>query len=332
MKTVKTNLFGEIIAEDDKIIHFPDGIIGFPELKDFTLLHDKDREDAGMEWLQSLDEGGFAMPVMDPKRIKHGYGPEVSDEQLKSIDAKLPDDYTYRDAGKDDLLVLVTITIPEDVKKMSINLKAPIIINTKSRKAIQVIQDNAYPVKEYIYAFLELRKKLKEVDKEIFLEKAERDHIGWHISYITSMDIYTVSAEESLRLAEEYAFAHDMDMINEPTLFFKHRPGPGSDKWVWEMYVKNPYIYPVPEKDSRAFKNIPMNANEAWKAYAKGVQRPDSFEEKEVYVNALHRVREAAKEGYVLCKIDEAVRNMDALGLGVQDKAAIIRILEEACM
>lgn len=61
---INTKVFGEIEISEDKIIIFQDGIIGFPDLKRFALLHDMERGDnVGIRFLQSLEEPGFAMPV-----------------------------------------------------------------------------------------------------------------------------------------------------------------------------------------------------------------------------------------------------------------------------
>ena len=38
--TLQTKVFGEVTIEEEKIITFPGGIIGFPDLTQFTLLHD----------------------------------------------------------------------------------------------------------------------------------------------------------------------------------------------------------------------------------------------------------------------------------------------------
>lgn len=40
---IKTKAFGEVEITEDKIITFPGGIIGFPDLKRFTLLHDEEK-------------------------------------------------------------------------------------------------------------------------------------------------------------------------------------------------------------------------------------------------------------------------------------------------
>jgi len=147
---VNTKVFGEIEITDDKIIMFPKGIIGFPDMKKFTLLHDVERGNkAGIRWLQSLDEPGFAMPVMDPLAVKPDYDPEVEDELLKEI-GELKDD---------NLLVLVTVRVPHDLTQMTVNLQGPILINVDEKKGCQVIVDpEKYPVKFPIYDILKAGK------------------------------------------------------------------------------------------------------------------------------------------------------------------------------
>lgn len=147
--TITTKVFGEVNIDDNRIIHFPRGIIGFPELTDFAMLHDEDDKDDTIHWLQSLQEPAFAMPVMDPLLIKADYNPEVNDELLKPLG----------ELHAEELLVLVTVTVPSDLKKMTINLKGPIIINAGNRKACQVIIDGEeYKVKFPIYDILQARK------------------------------------------------------------------------------------------------------------------------------------------------------------------------------
>ena len=82
---IKTKFFGEIEISDDKIITFENGIIGFPELRRFALLHDEEKGvDVGIRFLQSVEEPGFSMPVMNPLVVKPDYDPEVEDELLAS--------------------------------------------------------------------------------------------------------------------------------------------------------------------------------------------------------------------------------------------------------
>lgn len=148
--TIKTKLFGEISVSEDKTLFFQDGIIGFPEMKHFLLIHDAERENASISWLQSIEEPAFAMPVMDPLKLLSDYNPVVEDEQLAQLEALSPD----------SMLVLVTITVPREITGMTANFKAPIIINAGNNRACQlIIEDERYQVKHPVY---ELLKKKEE--------------------------------------------------------------------------------------------------------------------------------------------------------------------------
>ena len=146
---VTTKNFGEITIEDDKIIKFPAGIIGFPELTDFALIHDEDKGVGGIHWLQSMQEPAFAMPVMDPLTVAPDYNPQVDDEILKPIG----------DLDPAETLVLVTVTVPSDLTQMSVNLRGPIVINALCKKACQVIiEGDEYQIKFPIYEILKSKK------------------------------------------------------------------------------------------------------------------------------------------------------------------------------
>ncbi len=145
-----TRIFGEIEIEDSKIIDFPNGIIGFPDLQKFTLMRDEDQAPNTIQWLQSIDEPNFAMPVMDPLVVCPDYKPLVDKTEVEAIG----------DLDDQDILILVTVTVPHDLAKMTVNLKGPFIINTKDMKASQTIIDNDdYPVKFPIYDILQKNKE-----------------------------------------------------------------------------------------------------------------------------------------------------------------------------
>lgn len=150
---IMTKTFGEITIDDEKIIQFPNGIIGFPDLTEFTLLHDEEKGAGSIHWLQSIQEPAFAMPVMDPLIVMPEYNPEIEDELLKNIG----------ELQEGELLVLVTVTVPSDLTKMTVNLRGPIIINAAERKACQIIiEGDQYAVKFPIYGILNAGKEAGE--------------------------------------------------------------------------------------------------------------------------------------------------------------------------
>lgn len=150
---VNTRHFGEIDLDENKIIYFENGILGFEDYKKYTLLYDEEGEERpDISWLQSLDEASLAIPVISPFLIKEEYNPQVEDELLKPL-GEITDD---------NLVILVTITVPSDVEKMTANLKAPFIINSETRKGTQIIVDNAdYEVRHRFYDKLKAAKEGK---------------------------------------------------------------------------------------------------------------------------------------------------------------------------
>lgn len=147
----ETRLFGSIDIEESKIIHFVNGLVGFPDMTDFALIHDAENNgEKGIQWLQSMQEGNFAMPVLNPLQILEEYNPSIEDELLAPLGEMTPD----------DMVVLVTVTVPSDITKMTVNLKGPIIINVNNCKACQVIAEGENcEVKFPIYDLLKNRKR-----------------------------------------------------------------------------------------------------------------------------------------------------------------------------
>lgn len=148
--TIETRVFGEITIDASKIIHFENGIVGFPDLKNFALVYDIEKGDnVGIRWMQSLDEPAFAMPVIDPLIVCPDYNPQVDEELLKPLG----------NLKEEETLILATVTVPKNVKEMSANLMAPLIINAEEKKAVQIILDGDYKVKYPIFDILDAKKK-----------------------------------------------------------------------------------------------------------------------------------------------------------------------------
>lgn len=148
---VNTRLFDEIDVADEKIITLDKGIIGFPFMRKFTLIYGKDddeskeKEAGALMWFQSLDEPQFALPVVSPVDILPEYNPQINDDELEPLG----------ELNDENLLVLVTMKVPPEIEKMTINLKAPIIINTDTRLGGQIIVENDFQVQFPVYDLLQ---------------------------------------------------------------------------------------------------------------------------------------------------------------------------------
>lgn len=147
---VNTRLFGEIDVAEDRIINFTTGIMGFEEYEHYTLIFNAEKKGSIM-WLQSLDEPELAFTVMDPMKIVPEYNPVVEDEWLEPLGEV---------DSEDDYFLLSVVTVPSDLTKMTANLKAPVVINMKTKKACQIIVNNDdYQVRYNVYDYV---KKVKE--------------------------------------------------------------------------------------------------------------------------------------------------------------------------
>lgn len=145
---INSRIFGKIEIDDDKIITIPGGILGFEKYTRYAIAFDSDKESRnGIMWLQCIDEPELAFPVMDPMYIVKDYKPVVEDEWLAPI-GKFESD--------EELYILSVFTVPSDLTKMTINLKAPVIINTSTRLGCQIIVNNEeYPIRYNVYECLD---------------------------------------------------------------------------------------------------------------------------------------------------------------------------------
>lgn len=143
---IKTRYFGEIDIQEEKIIRFEQGIFGFGEYKEYTVLYDIESEKEPLfSWLQCTTEKSLAFPIVNPLRVREDYNPIVEDAILSELG----------DFKDEDLAIFLLATVPEDVKNASVNMKAPLIINTNNRKGMQVIVEN----EDY-----EIRHRIKKED------------------------------------------------------------------------------------------------------------------------------------------------------------------------
>lgn len=150
---VKTKHFGEVDLDENRIIYFDQGILGFADCKRYTIIFDnEDGERPDITWLQSIDEPDLAIPIISPFLVRPDYNPSVDDDLLSPLGKITPE----------NLVVLVSVTIPSDTTRISANMKAPFVINAETKKGCQLILDDGdYEVKYYFYEQLKAIKAEK---------------------------------------------------------------------------------------------------------------------------------------------------------------------------
>ena len=132
MKIV-TSRFGEIEIDKRLAIHFPGGLPGFPEHKEFAILEHK--TGSPFCWLQSLTHPDLAFVMTDPNIVLPDYLSELPPEEKY---------FFHQEGNTEDIVVFAFVTIPPGkAKEATVNLLGPIVINTKSGTGKQVILSNS---------------------------------------------------------------------------------------------------------------------------------------------------------------------------------------------
>lgn len=141
--------FGMLDVKDDDTIEMPEGLLGFANMKKFTIL-DLDQY-YPFRWLQSLEDSALTFAVIDPTLFRPDYKIKINQSEVDSLELK----------DQKDAIVIVIVTLNAEPSLTSANLQGPIIINSKNRRAKQIVlPDGEYSTKHCI---LQERKKYASV-------------------------------------------------------------------------------------------------------------------------------------------------------------------------
>lgn len=141
LQKIKTTRFGEIEIDETLVFDFVSPIIGYNDEKKFALIDW--RPDSPFKWLQSLKTPELAFPVTLCSYFQIDYQFELSDQDAQTLGIE----------NAEDVLALNIVTIPQiNPKGATINLLAPIIINTQTNAAAQIIlKDSNLPVRKPLF-------------------------------------------------------------------------------------------------------------------------------------------------------------------------------------
>ncbi len=150
---INTTRFGELEVEKSDKIFFKEGLLGFENLKNFFVVDPGDQ--TLILWLQSAEEPNVAFPIIEPKIYKPEYTVQLVPSEMQSLSLE----------NINDAVVYSILTIPQVVTEMNANLKAPIIINNKSKLGRQIVlQDSKLEVRYPMY--MELKKYIVNYDSD----------------------------------------------------------------------------------------------------------------------------------------------------------------------
>lgn len=134
---INTVVFGLMEVADNQIFTMPEGPYGFDRTGEYALVTKQD-DGVTLMWFQPTDGAVPCFVVFNPFEIIDGYDPVIEASDLRALGCR----------KDDDLHFLVIAVVPDDLTKITVNLKSPIVLNHRTRLARQVILANKdYPIK-----------------------------------------------------------------------------------------------------------------------------------------------------------------------------------------
>ena len=130
---VQTYLFGTVEVVPEKVITFPQGLVGFEQSTRFMLAHEATEGHPTSFTLQSLDDPTLAFQIVDPTTLGFNYELNLTDAENALLGSPAPEDAA---------VMQVLFKKEEDGKAViTPSLRAPLVINTKARVGLQKVME-----------------------------------------------------------------------------------------------------------------------------------------------------------------------------------------------
>ena len=130
---INTTRFGRIDVDAADLLTFPSGLPGLEHCREWALLADADNDALG--WLQSTVRGDVAIAVVSPRRFVPQYQVRIPRSELTPL--------RLHDIRQAQLVVIVG----KNATSLTLNLKAPIVINVEARTGRQVVASGDMPMR-----------------------------------------------------------------------------------------------------------------------------------------------------------------------------------------
>lgn len=129
-RQVRSELFGTLELTEEECIHFPDGLLGFPECHGWALILGSKE---GTAWLQSTEHPALVFLLVDPFIFFEGYAVDLSPSDLRTLVA----------SSASQIAVFAIVTLPTDPQtNCTANLRGPLLLNLIGRRGAQIVLDN----------------------------------------------------------------------------------------------------------------------------------------------------------------------------------------------
>ena len=124
---IQSRPFGEVEIEESRIITVQGGMFGFEGYERFVLVGVPEQKP--FEWLQCVDEPTIAFVILRPDVFMPNYKLVMSDADKSALNVQ----------SESELLCYAVCVIPDDMRKITVNLKGPVVIHPKTLRGRQVI-------------------------------------------------------------------------------------------------------------------------------------------------------------------------------------------------
>lgn len=124
---IQTTRFKEVSCDDSEIVTFPEGLLGFEDIRRYVILDVPLYEP--LKWLQAVDVPALAFVMVDPALLFPDYRVKVARSDVETIGL----------ADASMAFVYVTLVVGEDPARSTVNLKGPLVFNLERRLAKQLV-------------------------------------------------------------------------------------------------------------------------------------------------------------------------------------------------
>ncbi len=128
---IETSRFGTLDVSDDVVIRMTKPVLGFEQYRKYVIVETDDFEP--FKWLQSVENAELAFVIVNPSLFFPDYTIEVNPKEIEELEVG--------DVG--EIITYSIVTIPSDYTRMTANLQGPILINSRTRLAKQLVLVNS---------------------------------------------------------------------------------------------------------------------------------------------------------------------------------------------
>ncbi|OIJ22367.1 flagellar assembly protein FliW [Anaerobacillus alkalidiazotrophicus] len=136
---IQTKYLGEVEINEEKIIHFENGIPSFLDEKKFIIL--PFGEGTPLYILQSVTTPELGFVIVSPFDFFPDYQVKLSDSTIEALGIE----------AEADVTLFVILTVQDPFTNTTANLQGPVVINSKKQKGKQIsLNDPNYTTKHLL--------------------------------------------------------------------------------------------------------------------------------------------------------------------------------------